>query len=66
MNYSRALSLVLIIIGGLVAFYAQSKNVQNVYVLVGGILLLMIGLYRISRNIPSKFDDTEEDNFKDI
>ncbi len=56
MNTSRFISLLLIIIGGLVAIYAKAGMDQNQYVLIGGIVILMIGVYRISKNIPSKND----------
>lgn len=54
MSMSRALNLLLIIVGGLIAIYAKAGVDQNQYLLIGGIVLLMIGVYRISRNIPSK------------
>ncbi|MFI1771491.1 hypothetical protein [Thalassobellus citreus] len=41
--------------------YAKTGLEQNQYVLIGGIVLLMIGVYRISKTIPSK--NTDEDNF---
>lgn len=56
MNMSRAINLLLIIIGGFVAIYAKVGMEQNQYVLIGGIVLLMLGVYRTSRNIPSKND----------
>lgn len=56
MNISRVLSILLIIIGGFIAIYAKAGLDQNQYVLIGGIVILMIGVYRISRNIPSKND----------
>lgn len=56
MNLSRIISFLLIAIGGIIALYAQSGTNQNQYVLVAGIFLLMMGVYRISRNIPSKYD----------
>lgn len=56
MNMSRALNLLLIIIGGLIAIYSKAGADQNQYLLIGGIMLLMLGVYRISRNIPSKND----------
>jgi hypothetical protein len=56
MNTSRFISLLLIIIGGFVAIYAKAGMEQNQYVLIGGIVILMIGVYRISKNIPSKND----------
>ena len=57
MNLSRIISVVLIVIGGIIALYAQSGTNQNQYILVGGIFVLMMGVYRISRNIPSKYDN---------
>ena len=58
MNFSRILNFILIVIGGIVAIYAQARADQNQYILIGGFCILMIGVYRISRNIPSK-DDSE-------
>lgn len=66
MNLSKTVSILLIIIGGFIAFYAQAGTDQNQYILVAGIFILMMGVYRISRNIPSKHDrdqrkdDTDE------
>lgn len=65
MDTSRFISLLLIIIGGFVAIYAKAGMDQNQYVLIGGIMVLMIGVYRISKKIPSKNDretpsDTDE------
>lgn len=57
MSMSRVLNLLLIIIGGIIAVYAKAGMDQNQYVLIGGIAVLMIGVYRISRNIPSKNDE---------
>jgi hypothetical protein len=51
---SRTLNFALILIGGIVAVYAESNEKQNTYILLGGIMLLMIGLYRLSKGIPSK------------
>jgi len=64
MNLSRLISFSLIVIGGFIAFYAQSGTNQNQYLLVLGIFVLMMGLYRISRNIPSKYDqeNSKEEN----
>ncbi len=53
---------ILIVIGAIVALYSKAGTEQNQYVLIGGIIVLMIGIYRISRNIPSKND---EDNTQD-
>ena len=59
MTVSRLLSFVMICIGGGVAIYAQADKSQNPYILIVGIVLLMAGVYRISRNIPSKFEKEE-------
>lgn len=56
MNPSRVINILLIIIGGFIAIYANAGMDQNQYILIGGIVLLMIGVYRISRNIPIKND----------
>ena len=60
MEGSRWLTFLFIIIGGAVALYAQAENQQNPYILILGILFLMVGLYRVSRNIPSKFEREED------
>ncbi|ARV10707.1 hypothetical protein BTO05_03540 [Winogradskyella sp. PC-19] len=57
------MNIICIVIGGIIAIYAQAEEKQNVYLLVGGIVLLMFGIYRISRNVPSKFDNQEEEAF---
>lgn len=63
MNLSRLLNLFLIVLGAIVAIYAKAGDEQNVYILIAGIVLLMLGVYRISKNIPSKNDqETNEDN----
>ena len=65
MNLSRIISICLIIIGGTIAFYAQAGANQNQYILVAGIFLLMTGIYRISRTIPSKQDQEHSKNNRD-
>jgi len=54
---SRFINIILILTGGLIALYAQAEENQNVYILVGGIFMLMTGLYRYSRGISSKKND---------
>lgn len=61
MNISRLINYLCILAGGAVAIYAQAETKQNTYLLMGGIVLLMFGIYRISRNIPSKYDSQEEE-----
>jgi len=64
MDISRVINFVCIVVGGLVAFYAQAQQEQNIYILLGGIMLLMFGVYRTSRNIPSKHDKPEDSFIK--
>lgn len=64
MNISRLLNLICILVGGSIAIYAQAQEQQNTYILIGGIVLLVFGIYRTSRNIPSKFDKEEESFIK--
>jgi hypothetical protein len=63
MDMSRLINFLCIVAGGVVAIYAQADAKQNTYLLIGGIALLMIGVYRTSRNIPSKFEKQEEETF---
>jgi len=59
---SRIISYILILTGALVAIYAQAGEEQNQYILIGGIVVLMMGIYRVSRNIPSKKDQGENNH----
>lgn len=51
---------ILIILGAIVALYSKAGEEQNQYILIGGIVILMIGIYRISKNIPSKNTDEND------
>ncbi len=54
---------ILIILGAVVAMYAKAEEQQNQYILIAGIVVLMIGVYRIAKTIPSKNDnDSHEAN----
>jgi hypothetical protein len=63
MNMSRVLNFICIVTGGLVTVYAKAQESQNTYLLMGGLVLLMFGIYRTSRNIPSKHEQQEEEAF---
>ena len=56
MNLSRILNICCIIFGGIIALYAQAEKEQNQYILIIGIILLMFGVYRISRGVSSKIE----------
>lgn len=57
---SRKLNFLMILVGGAIALYAESGEDQNTYILLGGIFLLMVGLYRLSRGIPSRSGHPEQ------
>ncbi|MFD2727693.1 hypothetical protein [Hyunsoonleella rubra] len=45
---------VLILLGTTVSIYAKAGADQNQFLLIGGIVVLMVGIYRLSKTIPSK------------
>ena len=55
----KYLNYILIIIGSIIALYAKNVAEQNEYILIGGIVVLMIGIYRISKTIPSRKDNDD-------
>ncbi len=55
----KYLNYILILVGAVIAIYAKANSAQNQLVLIGGIVVLMLGVYRISKTIPSK--TTKED-----
>ncbi|GAL67309.1 hypothetical protein [Jejuia pallidilutea] len=54
----------LILLGAIIAMYAKAEEKQNQYILIAGIVVLMIGIYRIARTIPSRKSDSEDDENK--
>lgn len=58
----KYLNYILIIIGAFVAIYARAGAEQNQYILIGGIIILMIGIYRISKTIPSRNEENDNTN----
>lgn len=62
MKFKQGINYILIIIGIIVALYAKIDPNQNKYILIGGICVLMFGIFRLSQSIPSKTD--KEDKFK--
>ncbi len=57
---SRTYNFILILVGGLIALYADAEKQQEVYILLIGIMILMFGLYRLSRGISDKNKNTKE------
>ncbi|WP_203258394.1 hypothetical protein [Hyunsoonleella ulvae] len=52
---------ILILIGAIVAMYAKAGKAQNQLILIVGIVILMIGIYRISKTIPSKKNENQDE-----
>lgn len=61
----KYVNYILIIVGAFIAIYAKTGADQNQYILMGGIVLLMIGIYRIARTIPSRNEDEDDNNSED-
>jgi len=61
MKASKYLNYLLILIGCIVAIYAQAGEEQDVIILILGIVILMFGLFRISSTIPSKNNHEDEE-----
>jgi disulfide bond formation protein DsbB len=57
---SRTFNFILILVGGLIALYADAEEQQELYILLIGIMILMFGLYRLSRGISNKTEDNNE------
>jgi len=55
---SRIFNFILILVGGIIAIYAKAEVEQDVYILLLGIIILMFGLYRLSRGISSRTSNT--------
>jgi len=60
MNISKNINYIFIVAGAILALYGQNQEEKNEAMLIGGIVLLMIGVYRISKNIPSKRDSEDD------
>lgn len=45
-----------IIIGAIIAFYANANEDQNVLLLAAGVIILLFGIYKLQATIPSKQD----------
>ncbi|WP_405296965.1 hypothetical protein [Algibacter sp. Ld11] len=58
----KYLNYILILIGAVIAMYAKVDAEQNQYLLMVGIVFLMMGVYRISRLVPSRKDEEAENN----
>ena len=57
---SRRFNFILILVGGMIALYANAEEQQEMYILLIGIMILMFGLYRLSRGISNRHENSEE------
>ena len=62
---SRTFNFVLILVGGIIALYANAEEQQELYILLIGIMILMFGLYRLSRGISSRKANNNPSNSLD-
>lgn len=60
----KYLNYILIVVGAFTAMYAKVGEHKNQLVLMVGIVLLMIGVYRISKTIPSRNTDDHDENLE--
>lgn len=54
--YEMNKNYLFILVGGIIAFYANANEEQNSVLLVAGIIILMYGIYKLQSTIPSKKD----------
>ncbi|GGH47945.1 hypothetical protein [Mangrovimonas yunxiaonensis] len=62
MKFNKIINYLLVIIGAVVAIYAQADEKQDTTILILGLFCLMLGVYRISRSIPSKSEEEHHEN----
>ncbi|SHI55411.1 hypothetical protein SAMN05216261_1039 [Algibacter luteus] len=55
----KYLNYFLILLGAFVAMYSKTVAGENQFFLIGGIVLLMIGIYRIAKTVPSRNDEDD-------
>lgn len=60
----KYLNYILIIVGAFTAMYAKVGEHKNQLLLMLGIVLLMIGIYRISKTIPSRNANDKDENLE--
>jgi hypothetical protein len=58
----KKLLLPIMIIAIVIAFYEQSLEKKNAYILVVAIAVFMYGMMKLSAKTPSKNQDKEEDD----
>ena len=58
----KKVSLPIMIIAIIIAFYEQSLEKKNVFIQVFSIVIFMIGMMKLSAKVPSKNQQNKEDD----
>ena len=58
----KRLLIPIMIIAIFIAFYEQSSEDKNVYIMIIAIVVFMFGMMRLSSRTPSKSQDKEDKN----
>ena len=58
----KRLLIPVMIIAIFIAFYEQSSEDKNVYIMIIAIVVFMFGMMRLSSKTPSKNQDKEDNN----
>lgn len=66
MKFNKYVDYLCILFGAGIALYANAEKSQSSYLLIAGISLLMIGLYRVSSRISSKSNREDNNESEDI
>lgn len=56
----KYINFVLIVVGIILGFYSSNQTPKNEISLIIAIIFIMIGVYRISKTIPSKTENDED------
>ena len=65
-NNSQVINTFLIVVGGGLLLYEISGEEENVYVLIAGIIMLMLGLYRATNHWVDTKDDHKNEEQEEI
>ena len=58
----KKLLIPIMIITICIAFYEQSKDDKNVYIIIIAIVIFMFGMMKLSAKTPSKNQENEDEN----
>lgn len=63
MNNSQVINTILIVVGGALLIYAIAAEDAHAYFKIGGLIVIMLGLYRATNFwVETKDDHKEEEN----